>query len=365
MTLDEARAAFPVLERLAYLNAGTFGPMSTATATALTERVAQDLEGGRGGRAMMERSREIRAGVKERIASLLSVDAEHVALTNSTTQGCNIVISGLGLGSEDEVVTTDHEHFGLLGALGASAARVRVAKIGERPAADVLDAILAAVTPRTTLIAVSHAVWTTGQVIPVRELREQSGLPVLVDGAQSVGAIPVDANGVDFYTVSGQKWLCGPDATGALYVADPERLKVAIPSYMGQTGHEPDGTFTPREGSARFDPGGLPGATLAGFTAALDGAPEWRFERAAEMTARCIEILSERFDVVTEPGQSTLVSIDLGSDDEAAAAVTRAYEQGVLVRNLPGHGWIRVSCGYWTVDEDFERLAAAIAAVAA
>jgi L-cysteine/cystine lyase len=366
MTLEEARAAFPVLERLAYLNAGTFGPLARSTADALTERVGDDLGNGRGGRATMERSREIRTGARERIAALLGVDPGLVALTNSTTQGCNIVVGGLRLTAGDEVVTTDHEHFGLLGALGASVATVRVATIGGRPAAQAVDAILAEVTPRTKLVAVSHVVWTTGQVIPIHELRERSGLPVLVDGAQSGGAIPVQATGVDFYTVSGQKWLCGPDATGGLYVADPERLHVSTPSYMGQSAHEPDGSFTPREGAARFDPGGLPGATLSGFIAALDGHPAWRFERGAEMAAHCRELLlAEGFDVVTEPDQGTLVSVDLGGDEEAADAAARAYEQGVLVRSLPGRGWLRVSCGYWTNEDDYARLAAALAPVRA
>ena len=110
------------------------------------------------------------------------------------------------------------------------------------------DAILAAVTPRTRLLALSQVLWTSGRALPVRELREQTGVPVLVDGAQSVGAIPVDAAGLDFLTISGQKWLCGPDSTGALVVADPERLRVARPSYFSQSAHEPSGSFEPARG---------------------------------------------------------------------------------------------------------------------
>ena len=199
-----------------------------------------------------------------------------MSLTGSTTDGCNIVVGGLGLGPDDEVVTTREEHFGLLGPLHASGARVVV--VDAEP-----EAILAAVTPRTRLLALSQVLWTTGRVLPVRELREQSGVPVLVDGAQSVGAIPVDVQGLDFLTISGQKWLCGPDATGGLVVADPERLRVARPSYFSQTAYEETGSYEPAVGAARFDPGWVATASLAGLVAALELPPEWRFERAAAM----------------------------------------------------------------------------------
>ena len=114
------------------------------------------------------------------------------------------------------MITTTDEHFGLLGPLHTSGAKVVV--VEPEP-----ERIIAAVTPRTRLIAVSHVLWTTGAVLPVHELSAATGLPILVDGAQSVGAIPVDASGLDYYTISGQKWLCGPEGTGALVVAEPER----------------------------------------------------------------------------------------------------------------------------------------------
>ncbi len=277
MTPEEARALFPVLERLAYLNAGTFGPIAQPTADAIRAQLDTELEQGRFGKEYFERMLELRANARTALGSLVGVPDEHVSLTGSTTDGCNIVLAGLDLGPEDEIVTTREEHFGLLGPLHASGARVVV--VDAEP-----EAILAAVTPRTRLLALSQVLWTTGRALPVRELREQTGVPILVDGAQSVGAIPVDAGGLDFLTISGQKWLCGPDATGGLVVADPERLRVARPSYFSQTAYEESGSFEPAVGAARFDPGWIATASLAGLVAALELPPEWRFERAAEQT---------------------------------------------------------------------------------
>ncbi|MHB8060277.1 MAG: aminotransferase class V-fold PLP-dependent enzyme, partial [Gaiellaceae bacterium] len=238
-----------------------------------------------------------------------------------------------------------------LGPLHASGARVVVAD--SEP-----DAILAAVTPRTRLLALSQVLWTDGRVLPLAELRERSGLPVLADGAQAVGAIPVSAAGIDFLTVSAQKWLCGPDTVGALVVKEPERLRVAQPSYYAQTSFRPDGAFVPRRGARRFDSQSIAPASLAALLAALEARPEWAFERAAEMSELCRSALEERFEVVSPPGQGTLVSWRAGGDP--AETVKRLFERGVVVRDIPGRNLIRASCGWWTSEEDIERLVEAL-----
>lgn len=358
MTFDEARAQFPVLERYAYLNAGTFGPMSHAVAGAIAAEQQRALEEGRINRAAFVRFLEDRPRVREGFAQVLGVPVENVALTTSTSEGCNVVLNGLDLRAGDEIVTTDSEHFGLIGPLAVSPATVRVARIRDLPAADAFETILAEVGPRTKLIALSEVLWITGHRVPWRELREATGVPVLVDGAQSAGAIPVDASEADFYTVSAQKWLCGPDLTGALSVRDPDSLRLAQPSYLSQREYDlGEASFEPREGADRFDTHFTPLAVTAGLLTAFELHPEWRFERAAEASARCRELLAERAEVVTEPGHANLVSFR-AADPEATVA--RLAENSVIVRDLPGTGLVRVSCGWWTSDEDLDRLVAAL-----
>jgi L-cysteine/cystine lyase len=357
MSWEQARAEFPVFERLAYLNAGTNGPLARSTYEAIAEQERADVESGRGGPAYFERALALRDEVRAKLAAAVGVEPELMSLATSTTNGCNIVLSGLQLEQSDEVLTSDGEHFGLLGALAASPAQVRFAAVRELPPKESLQVLLDAITPATKLIALSHVCWMTGNRFPVEELRRESGLPVLVDGAQSAGAIPVDATAVDFYAFSCQKWLCGPDAMGGLVVRDPEALAVTAPSYLSQQAYEPTGAFTPRDGAARFDSNWTPVPSLAGLAAALDVAPEGRFERAAEMAARCRELLGDR--VLTAPEQGTLVTFRAEGDTKELVAAL--YDAGVVVRDVPSLGWLRVSCGWWTSDEDLDRLVGALA----
>ena len=358
MTFEEARALFPVLERVAYLNAGTFGPLARGTVDVMAEQLRRDLDAGRSGKPYVDEMTEQRSKVRGAIAELLRAEPERISLTSSTTDGCIIVLLGLGLRPKDEIVTTDAEHFGLAGPVFTSGATVRVARVQSLGPEETLEAILAEVTPRTRLLAVSHVIWTNGVVLDVQALKERTGLPVLVDGAQSVGAIEVEVGAVDYYTVSGQKWLCGPESTGALHVADPDALRVARPSYFAQRSFEPGGRYVPRETAERFDPGWISVASLKGLASALASAPEWRFERVAAAAARCRDALAERVRVATPPGQAGLVTFVVEDDPEQVVA--KLLADGVVVRNIPGTPFVRASCGWWTSDEDVQRLAEAL-----
>ncbi len=352
MDFEAARSQFPVLEHSAYLNAGSSGPLPRAAVEAAQAWLARDLEQGRSGTAYIEELGGLRDRVRGGFADVLATSPDLIALTDSTSRGCQIVLAGLALGPDDEIVTTDEEHFGLLGPLHASPARLVVTSADE-------DSLLAAVTPRTRLIAVSHVLWTTGRKLDLPRLAE-AGLPLLVDGAQSGGAIPPDLAGADFYTVSAQKWLCALEPTGALWVRDPAALPVALPTYFAMTSHERDGSYAVRDGARRFDSGWLAGPILSGLVESLACHPDWRYEAAAAMAARCRELLAPHVEIVSPAGHSTLVSFR--PPGTAAELVRSLDERGVIVRDLPGRELVRASCGWWTSEDDLQRLAEGIAA---
>src|SRR4051794_182834 len=120
-------------------------------------------------------------------ADRLGADAGDVALTTCTSEGIVRVLAGLDLGPGDEVLTAPDEHPGLLGPLGTLRTR-RGVEIRAAPFADLADAV----GPRTRLVACSHVNWVTGAVRPSGLAELGADVPVLLDGAQGVGAVPID-----------------------------------------------------------------------------------------------------------------------------------------------------------------------------
>jgi L-cysteine/cystine lyase len=360
VNLEAVRAELPVLESYAYLNTGTFGPLPRRAAETMAEWQRRGLAEPRASTALFQEIFEVRTRLREAIARLIGAEPDTVALTTSTTEGCNLVVAGLRLKKGDEVVTTDSEHPGLLGAFRAWDLDVRVAPVSEAPAADALSVIEREITSKTRLVAVSHVLWTSGHVLPIRELAGL-GPPLLVDGAQSAGAIAVDVAelGCDFYTVSGQKWLCGPDATGGLYVRREriDEIRQTFPSYVAW---EDPVSLVPWPDARRFETVFLPSASAAGLLASIqfaEEAGEDRFARARAQAARCRALVAERAEVLTEHDQATLVT---WRADDADEQVKRLWESGVVVRNFPALPYVRASCGFWTSDDDLERLAAGL-----
>ena len=162
------------------------------------------------------------------LAALIRAGSDEVSIQQNTTEGINIVLSGIGLQPGDEIITCSGEHSSVIvpayharDRYGATLKIVRVSR--EDTAGDILARFEEAATPALRLILLSHISYSSGQLFPVRELAalaHKHGAYLLLDAAQSIGQIPVSVGelGCDFCAFPGHKWLLGPAATGALYV---------------------------------------------------------------------------------------------------------------------------------------------------
>jgi len=361
---EEFRAQFPVLERLSYLNAGTTGPVPAPAVQAVHRRIDQEASRGRSGRTYFEEMIELGSALRAGYGRALGCGPDEVAITGSTTDGVNTVLAALDLRPGDEILTSDEEHPGLLAPLGLARRRhgveVRMVPFAELPGE---------VSPTTRLVACSHVSWVSGRVADTQSL-VGTGVPVLLDAAQALGAVPVDvrALGCDFYAASGQKWLCGPEGSGCLFVRKErfDELLIPWPGYGSLARTDNALELIAADGARRFDHGFPPGLRSAWALASLSvfehAGWDWVHTRAASLAASLAAALAGRGLEVWPRGQSTLVA---WKADDPAGEVDRLAAAGYVVRSIPAFGLVRASVGAWSSEDELDRLAALAAGASA
>jgi L-cysteine/cystine lyase len=329
----------------------------------------------------LERLEEARGSV----AAVLGADIDEIAISHSVSTAMSGAIGSVVPGAGDRIVTTRSEHAGALGPVFAAARRRGVDTVlVEADGQDlddqtILDRFDAALTPATKVIAVSHVLWTSGRRLPIKaiaELAHARGALVAIDGAQAAGAIPVAVHelGADFYAIPGQKWLLGPEGTAALWVS-PSVVARAEPSLAGWFNYEqvgPDGgRYWPdarRFDATQFHKPSITGlARSFGWLSMYVGLP-WIHERGQAMARRAAERLAriERVTVLTPLDRmATLVTFRIAgwTPDEALAELSsRAF---AILRTVPPVDGLRISVGFFTSEEEIERLATVVELLAA
>lgn len=208
-----------------YLNTGGLGAAPVVVMDTVEHHMRDQQQRPRPGHDLKAWNR-----IKEKCAQLLGpgCTTEEIALTNTATEGINIVVNGLPLERGDEVITSTHEHpalnIALLNRMQRDGIVLKTFEPDLKRGAENLDRIRRLFTHRTRLLFISHITCTTGQRFPAVDIcrwAKSKDLWVALDGAQAVGAMPVDVKsyGVDFYALSGHKWMLGPKRTGILYIS--------------------------------------------------------------------------------------------------------------------------------------------------
>ncbi len=244
---EMVKRQYPLEEGLLYLNAANVCPASRL----VMDRHLEYLRDFHANPSFQNRDKYValREALREKLARMLRVSAEEIAITRNTSEGSNIIVKGVDLKPGDEVLITDHNH-----PSNNDSWRVRAKRDGfvvkslpvpiPAPSAERLLADFErAITPRTRVIAITHITSTTGIQYPAREiaaLARRRNIYVHLDGAQSFGALDVNLGeiGCDSYSASAHKWLMGPLEAGILWVRN-ERIPEIWPSIVtaGWTDH--------------------------------------------------------------------------------------------------------------------------------
>ncbi|SFE09207.1 L-cysteine/cystine lyase [Actinacidiphila alni] len=375
--LTTLRAALPVIAAGGYFNSGYTGPLCAPAHEAVVATSAREFGTGRMGAAARAIRDAVQGSARRRVARLLGAAEDEVALTHHTTDGMNVIAHGLDWRPGDNAVTTKVEHKGGLLPLGVLRDRrgVELRTVdwtpGE-PQRELPRRLAAAIDGRTRLVVLSHVSYVDGGVLdlaPVIEAAHRHGAFVAVDGAQSAGVLPVDVRALDAdaYAVSGQKWLCGPEGTGALYL-HPRGLDRVAQTWVGWASvdtWELDGHFVPNPDVSRYEVGtrGLP--QIAGFAAALSWHLEevgtaWAAKRTADLAEEARQTLTGRpgLTVLTPDDHTGLLTVR--TEVPAETVVRRMAERGFTVRTIQGYDCVRACVGWFHTADEVAALTSAL-----
>ena len=388
MTLDAAtiRAEIPAVAKMVYLTTGWSGPSPTYVVEAIEERLRYESYNGPTSPEVLESGRQIRESSKRAAARLFGATPEEILLTENTTEGVNVVVNGLSFSPGDEVVVCDLEHPSvLLPAYSLKATRgVDVKIVSPAPnasSAEVAGLYGDAIGPRTRLVMLSHVQYSSGLRMPVAEIAakaREAGARVLVDGAQGPGHVALDMGdlGADFYASPGQKWLLGPDQTGALFVRReliaelrPARVGFGFAESFDQTGDFTERADDIEKFMVSTTSVPLRAGYLAGVERVLDLGMEAIEARQLALAARLKERLSETPGVrVLSPleGPECSALTTFAVEGRPAADVTaRLWEtdRKILVRSISYPSGVRASTSFFNTEEEVDILADAVGAL--
>ena len=381
--LRDIREELPATRRGAFLNAGSFGPLTRRGQAVLEAEGRREVDEGRMGRSTFMRMMEGREAAREAFSRVLGCDPLNLALTHSTTEGVNIAVMGLDWRPGDRLITAIAEHPAELHPACVLRDRRGIELVATEigmPGVDPVAALEAALEGGARAVLLSHVCWTTGLVMPVRELADaahRAGALLVIDSAQGVGQVPVDvvAMDVDAYACSGQKWLCGPSGTGALYVRSDRLDDIGI-TYAGYgAGHASRdlSSFETTPGAKRYEGITLHGPSVEALRTTLEWLMgdevglAWAHGRIAALGQRCHQVLSALPGVTTlAPADGIAGLVAFVVEGMEPPKVTAAMEdRGFFIRDVEYPAANRMSTGFWNTEEEIDAAVAAVGEIAA
>ncbi|MDB5305805.1 MAG: cefD [Gemmataceae bacterium] len=389
-----ARAQVLLNPAVTMLNTGSFGPLPRPVFDRVT-KLRLDLAAGPTD-FFVRQAPPVLWAARERAAAFLGTRPGRLVFTANVSAAINLVASGLQLASPGEILMTDHEYGAMVWCWERVGQRQRLAvrtfplpTVPGDPG-EVVDAAVAAMTPRTRLFFFSHVLSPTGFVLPAKELcaaARKRGIVTVVDGAHAPAMIPLSADdvGADFYSGNLHKWLLAPTGAGFLVVGpgNEDRLQPLHVSWGYKTDKYPLGETTGGPGPDSRDAfGSTPRVRFLEFEGTRDICPwlavpaaidfqaglGWDRVRAriadlAAYTRRVIGGTGLRLATPAAPGlHGAMTAFELPPGSDAVrlrkAFWDRRIEIPVVER--PDRLLLRVSHHFYTTEAEIDRLAAAV-----
>ncbi len=381
-TLEQFRRQFPALENKYYFNYGGQGPLPQTALEAIQSAYAQMQETGPFTEQALGWMTQLVEQARDAIAQELGVTPATITLTESVSSGCNIALWGLNWHQGDHLLLTDCEHPSVIATAQQLHHRFGV-EVSTCPLmvtlneGDPIAAVVEQIRPQTRLVVISHILWNTGQVLPLKALiqacrHRNPHTLILVDAAQSVGVLPLNLEDleVDCYAFTGHKWWCGPEGLGGLYVR-PAILEALEPTFIGWRGIEMDASGHPigwKPDGRRFEVATAAFPLCAGLSAALALHRQWgtaqeRYQRILDLSGLLWQQLSKCSGIQclrTAPPEAGLVSFQVEGCTNHRPFVRQLEQQGIMVRMIANPNCVRACTHYLTLESEITALVYAV-----
>ncbi|NJN76853.1 MAG: aminotransferase class V-fold PLP-dependent enzyme, partial [Synechococcaceae cyanobacterium RL_1_2] len=354
MDLQEHRQQFPGLNNKFYFNYGGQGPMPKASLEAIIDSYKHLEVHGPFSYKSNNWVSQCLMTTKQTIAQEIGIHPHHLTLTENVTAGCNVALWGMDWQPGDHLLLTDCEHPGVI-AIALELQRRCGITFSTCPVGNTLNGgdpvavIREHLRPETKMVIVSHLLWNTGQILPIKEIAaacHDRDTLLLVDAAQSVGSLPLDllASGVDYYAFTGHKWWCGPGGVGGLFISPQVKTNPTFIGWRGVDETVKDDAFEIiwKQDGAKYEIATSAYPLYYGLKAAIDTHNEWgdahqRYEQiklnSAYLWGELTKIpgLSCLKDSAPEAGLISFTVDSLQSHTSLAKALERS---GLMVRTL-------------------------------
>ncbi len=378
MDIDKIRSQIPVLAHTAYMNTGWSGPAPRRVAQAMKDRIDLELEQGTTTSGVYEAGKEIQEQAQAAAARIFNASIDEVMVTRNTTEGLNIVLSGLDWQQGDEIIICDMEHGSVIAPAQLIGQRYGVSvKLVDLQVHDsnetIVAKIVAAFTPKTRMVFISHILYATGRRMPAEEIRRATkdrGILMMLDGAQTGGHIELDMarSGFDFYSIPGQKWLLGYEGSGALYIRR-EHLERIHPAHTGGRGIARPANahnFQPvADSMEKFLGGSVSVPVQAAFLeatkfieeAGIDNIETRNLDLAESAKAKLSEVPGVTVLSPSERRDSSGLVTFAVEGQTPISVVERLWEDHKIVVRQVGHpAGVRVSLHFFNTEEEVELL---------
>lgn len=341
---------------------------------------------------------------RQMIAQEIQVSPKTITLTQNVLSGCNIPLWGINWQAGDHILLSDCEYPAVVATVQELQYRFGI-EYSVCPLMDTLNTgdplaiINNHLRPTTRLVILSHVLWNTGQVLPIKEMiaachhygrrpseskssqsqdHAENKVWVLVDAAQSVGVLPLNVADLnaDFYAFTGHKWWCGPPGLGALYI-HPNAYNAIRPTFIGWRGVVKDEQGNPvgfHDDGQRFEVSTYDVTSMIALREAITLHNQWgtaddRYKRLTDLGAYLLQQLQaipQLHCFRNSPPESGLIFFQIKDyqslqiEDAHAAFVRELEKQGFLLRTILTPDCIRACVNYMTLESEIDALVAAI-----